>query len=53
MKLKSEYGNVIKIVDNPIQIARLKEMGYTEVVEEKKTEKAKRGKVNVNKEETE
>lgn len=46
MKLKSEYGNAIKIADNPSKQRRLKEQGYTEITETsaKKTKEKTEGK---------
>lgn len=55
MRLKNKYGNVYTETDNPTKIARLKELGYTEVIEKpiKKEEPVKRSKKNGNKKETE
>lgn len=40
MKMVSEYGNVIKTVKSPTEANRLRELGYTELKEEKpKTKK--------------
>lgn len=35
MKMISEYGNVIKTVGAEAEVNRLKELGYTELKEEK------------------
>lgn len=35
MKLKSEFGNIVKITSDPVKAERLKEQGYTEVTSEK------------------
>lgn len=37
MKLKSKYGNVIKITNNEVKQRKLKEQGYAEVVDKKTT----------------
>lgn len=39
MKLKSLYGNIVKVTNDPVKQARLKEQGYTEVLEKSKAEK--------------
>lgn len=41
MKMISEYGNVIKTVSTEAEVNRLKELGYTELKEQKP--KAKKG----------
>lgn len=55
MRLKNKHGNIYREEDNPTKIARLKEMGYTEVIEKpiKKEEPVKRSRNNGNKKETE
>ena len=44
MVLVSEYGNVRKQTDNPLEIERLKELGYKEYVEQKSVPKPKKPK---------
>lgn len=56
MRLKNKHGNVYTETDNPTKISRLKDMGYTEVIEKpiKKEEPVKRSRKNDgNKKETE
>ncbi len=39
MKLKSEYGNIVKTTNNKREIEYLKTLGYTEVIENKEKPK--------------
>ena len=39
MRLKSEFGNIEKVTNDPFKAKRLKEQGYTEVKEKSKAEK--------------
>lgn len=39
MKLISQYGNIVKVTNDPVKQTRLKEQGYTEVKEKSKAEK--------------
>ena len=39
MKLVSQYGNIVKVTNDPVKAQRLKEQGYTEVKEKSKAEK--------------
>ena len=39
MKLKSEYGNIVKVTDDPAKQKRLIEQGYTPLQEDKPVKK--------------
>ena len=39
MKLKSEYGNIVKVTDDPTKQKRLIEQGYTPLQEDKQEDK--------------
>ena len=44
MVLINKYGNALQQADNPLEIERLKELGYNEYVEQKSVPKPKKPK---------